>query len=64
MIVFCISLTNYIFFFEYIFTGGYFVKLESELLSKIDQKNVQKSCTVDAKGQAKIKPKKTIKSNF
>lgn len=43
--------------------GGYFAKLESELLSKIDPKNAQRPSTVDNKGQAKSKLKKTSKPN-
>lgn len=37
------------------------MKLESELLSKIDPKNAQRPSTVDTKGQIKTKLKKTSK---
>jgi len=42
-------------------SGGYFTKLESELLSKIDPKNAQRPTTVDIKGPTKNKLKKTLK---
>jgi len=47
----------------YIYLGGYFVRLETELLSKIDPKNAQRpTSTVDTKGvQSKTKLKKTLK---
>lgn len=44
--------------------GGYFVKLESELLSKIDPKSAQRPNTVETKGQVKTKLKKTTKFNY
>lgn len=38
------------------------MKLESELLSKIDSKNAQRPSTTDTKGQAKAKQKKLPKT--
>jgi len=52
-----------LFIYVRIYLGGYYVKLETELLSKIDPKNAQKpTSTVELKGvQSKTKLKKTSK---